>query len=316
MFQYSFSSLMVFAAVARHKSFSRAADVLFMTQPGVSNHISQLDAQTGVPLIRRGGKHFELTRDGKVVFRYAERIEKVARGLDEQLRTLRNDAPPSLCIGTTVNYARNMMPHILGDFQARNQAMRIRLEAGASEDMEKSLLLGHVDVIIVANRKCSMKVQSFPFVREELALMVAKHHPLASREAVSLADIRPYPFIIREEGSATRSVVLAAFSKMSSPPSMLLEANSTEFIKEWVSQSRGVSILIRRAVDAALDPTLTMVPLLEPLFLEVAVLYLKSKKHDPSIQKFISYLNELLLKGNPATFMMISKERKNAATLH
>ena len=281
MFQYSFSSLMVFAAVARHKSFSRAADVLFMTQPGVSNHISQLEAQTGVPLIRRGGKHFELTRDGKVVFRYAERIEKVARGLDEQLRTLRNDAPPSLCIGTTVNYARNMMPHILGDFQARNQAMRIRLEAGASEDMEKSLLLGHVDVIIVANRKCSMKVQSFPFVREELALMVAKHHPLASREAVSLADIRPYPFIIREEGSATRSVVLAAFSKMSSPPSMLLEANSTEFIKEWVSQSRGVSILIRRAVDAALDPTLTMVPLLEPLFLEVAVLYRSRKSTIP-----------------------------------
>ncbi|MGZ3653845.1 MAG: LysR substrate-binding domain-containing protein, partial [Bdellovibrionota bacterium] len=89
------------------------------------------------------------------------------------------------------------------------------------------------------------KIQAFPFVREELFLITPKKHPLARKEAVSLGEIRPYPFIIREEGSATRGVVLAAFSKMNIAPSVLMEAKSTEFIKEWVSQGKGVSILIK-----------------------------------------------------------------------
>jgi DNA-binding transcriptional LysR family regulator len=314
MLQYSLSSLMVFAVVARYKSFSRAADILFMTQPGVSNHIAQLEAQTGLTLIKRDRGGFELTKEGKAVLRYAERLEKVARDLEDRLRLLRNDVAPALRIGTTVNYAKNIMPYILGDFQKRHPVIKIKLDAGSSVEMEKSLHSGHMDVIIVANQKCSKKIQSFPFVREELVLMASKDHPLASKDAVSLSDIQPYPFIIREEGSATRSTVLAAFSKLSAPPSMLLEANSTEFIKEWVSQGKGVSILIRRAIDAEQDPSLAMVPLLEPLFLEVAILFLKSKKYDPSIQRFISYLKELLLNPDPAELLLQTQGRRGATT--
>jgi DNA-binding transcriptional LysR family regulator len=310
MLQYSLSSLMVFAAVARYRSFSRAADMLFMTQPGVSNHIAQLEAQTGLALIRRDKGRFELTKEGKTIYRYAERLEKVAREFEDNLRVLRKDVAPSLRIGTTVNYAKKIMPYIIGDFQKRNPAIKIKLDAGSSVEIEKTLTSGHTDVIIVANQHVSKKIQSFPFVREELVLMVAKGHPLASKEAVSLSDIQPYPFIIREGGSATRSVVLAAFSKMSIAPSVLLEVNSTEFIKEWVSRGEGVSILIRRAVNAEEDPSLTMVPLVEPLYLEVAVLYLKSKKYDPSIQRFIGYLKELLLNPDPAAFLVQSTQKE------
>ena len=75
-------------------------------------------------------------------------------------------------------------------------------------------------------------------MREELVLIASNKHILARKKTVSLSDIRPYPFIIREEGSATRGVVLAAFSKMNIAPSVLIEANSTEFIKEWVARVR------------------------------------------------------------------------------
>jgi LysR family transcriptional regulator, transcriptional activator of the cysJI operon len=304
MLQYSVSSLMVFATVARYRSFSRAADVLFMTQPGVSNHIAQLEAQTGLTLIKRERGRFELTKDGKIVCRYAERVERITRELGEVLRVLRKDVEPSLRIGTTVNYAKKIMPYILGDFQRKNPDIRIKLDAGASAEMEKTLLSGRNNVIIVANRHDSMKIQSFPFVREELVLIVSTNHPLAERIAVSLADIRLYPFIIREEGSATRSIVLTAFSKIGAAPSVLIEVNSTEFIKEWVAQGKGVSILIRRAVNVDEDTSLAMVPLVEPLFLEVAVAYLKSKKHDPSVQRFIVYLKELIANPDPATVLV------------
>ena len=126
-------------------------------------------------------------------------------------------------------------------------------------------------------------------------LIAANNHPLARKKTVSLSDVKTYPFIIREEGSATREVVLAAFSAMHIAPSVLIEAKSTEFIKEWASQGKGISILIKRAVLGEEDKSLTHVPLREPLFLEVSLAFLRSKRRDPSIQKFSTYLKELKL---------------------
>jgi DNA-binding transcriptional LysR family regulator len=314
MFLYSLTSLIVFSQVVKCRSFSKAADILFMTQPGVSGHIAQLEAQTGMTLIKRDRGTFDLTREGRIVYRYAERIEKIARELEENLRATKAEGTLSLRLGTTINYARKIMPYILGGFQRRNPDIKIKLDAGSSIEMEKSLLSGQNDVVIVAYRHTSNKIQAFPFVREELVLIASKNHPLAGRRAVSLSDISPYPFVIREEGSATRSTVLDAFSRMDISPSVFIEVNSSEFIKEWVAQDKGLSILIRRAVEGDEDDrSLTVVPLIEPLFLEVSVLYTKSKKHNPAIRRFIAYLEELKTSPDPRAAVMSDKGNGGAA---
>jgi LysR family transcriptional regulator, transcriptional activator of the cysJI operon len=295
MLSYSLSSLIVFSTVVKFKSFSKAADALFMTQPGVSNHVSQLEAQAGLSLLKRDRGRFELTKEGKVVYRYAQRIETIARELEDKLHTLHKETRPLLRIGTVPTYSRIMMPHVLGGFQKTHSDIKIKLDVGSSNEMEKSLLSGQNDIIIVANLHPSKKMQAFPVLREELMLIAANNHPLARRRAVSLSDVKNYPLIIREEGSATREVVLAAFSAMQITPSVLIEAKSTEFIKEWVSQGRGISILIKRAVLGEEDRALTRVPLSDPLFLEVSLVFLKSKGRDPSIQKFSIYLKGLKL---------------------
>jgi DNA-binding transcriptional LysR family regulator len=278
MLSYSLASLIVFSRVVKYKSFSRAADALFMTQPGVSNHVAQLEAQTGLSLLKRDRGRFELTRE-----------------LEDTLRTMQKEMQPSLRIGTVPTYSRILMPYVLGGFQKTDAKIKIKLDVGSSNEMEKSLLSGQNDIIIVANLHPSKKVQAFPVLREELMLIAANSHPLARRRAVSLSDVKNYPFIIREEGSATRDVVLAAFSAMKITPSVLIEAKSTEFIKEWVSQGKGISILIKRAVLGEEDKSLTQVPLHEPLFLEVSVGFLKAKSYDPAIQKFIAHIKELRL---------------------
>ena len=295
MLSYSLGSLIVFSRVVKFKSFSRAADALFMTQPGVSNHVAQLEAQAGFSLLKRDRGKFELTKEGKVVYRYAQRIEKMARELEDTLRTLHKEIRPLLRIGTVPTYSRILMPYVLGGFQKTEPNIRIKLDVGSSNEMEKSLLSGQNDIILVGNIHPSKKVQAFPVLREELVLIAANNHPLARKRVVPLSDVKTYPLIIREEGSATREVVLAAFSAMHITPSVLIEAKSTEFIKEWVSQGRGVSILIKRAVLGEEDKSLAKVPLREPLFLEVSLVFLKSKRQDPSIQKFSACLKELKL---------------------
>ena len=301
---YSLTSLIVFSQVVKCKSFSRAADLLFMTQPGVSNHIAQLEAQIGLTLIRRDKGRFEVTREGRAVYRYAERIEKMARELEDKLRVARSGALPLLRLGTTINYAKKIMPCILGGFQRKNPDLRIKLDAGSSNELEKTLLTGENDVLIVADQHPSNKIHSIPFVREELVLITAKGHPLAAKDVVTLSDISTYPFAIREDGSATRSAVLGAFAKMNITPSVLVEVNSTEFIKEWVARDKAISILTRRAVEGEEgDGSLAVLTLSEPVYLEVSVLFLKSNRHNAAIQRFIAYLGEVRISpdGGAAT---------------
>jgi DNA-binding transcriptional LysR family regulator len=295
MFSYSFGSLIVFSRVVKYKSFSRAADALSMTQPGVSNHVAQLEAQAGFSLLKRERGRFELTKEGKVVYRYAQRIERIARELEDALRALHKEVRPLLRIGTVPTYSRIMMPYVLGGFQKAHNDIRIKLDVGSSHEMEKSLVTGHNDIIIVASLRGSTKMQAFPVLREELMLIAPNSHPLAQKKSVSLSEVKSYPLIIREEGSATREAVLTAFSALHITPSVLIEAKSTEFIKEWVSQGRGVSILIKRAVLGEEDKLLMPVPLREPLFLEVSVVYLKSKRYDALIQSFVEYVRQLKL---------------------
>lgn len=297
MFVYSLNSLIVFYVVVKAGSFSRAADILFMTQPGVSNHVSQLEAQTGTRLLDREKGNLKLTKEGKIIFKHAEKIETVARELENIIKVMKSDAKPLLKIATTPVYSRIMMPFILDSFQKAYPDIMIKLDLGSSDDMVKTVLSMQNDVVIAANQKMSKKLYAFPLLKEDLVLITSNNHPLSGKESVSLKELDGYPLVIREEGSSTRKVVLSALESMKVKPSILIDVKSTEFIKEWVSQGKGVSILIKRAVLYDERKHLKVIPLVEPLSLEVSVLFLKSKKYDTSVQKFVDHLKELKSKS-------------------
>ncbi len=297
MFSYSLNSLLVFHMVAKTQSFSKTAKLLFMTQPGVSNHVSQLEAQIGTRLIIRDRGTFKLTKEGKLVFRYAEKVETTAMELQNAIAAIKKDAKPLLRVATTPVYSRVMMPFILDSFQTENPDIGIKLDLGSSADMLKSVLSMQNDVVIAANQKISKKLEAVPLVREDLVLITCNGHPLSEKNSASLQEIAQYPLIIREEGSSTKKVVRDAFESMNVKPSVLIDVRSTEFIKEWVSQGRGVSILIRRAVSEDERKQLQVVPLKEPLSLEVSVLYLKSRRHERPVQSFVDHIKILKAKS-------------------
>ncbi|MCX8022353.1 MAG: LysR family transcriptional regulator [Syntrophorhabdaceae bacterium] len=297
MFSYSLNSLIVFHEVVKLGSFSKAAETLFMTQPGVSNHIMQLEIQTGHKLINREKGGFTLTKEGKVIYKFAEKIEATAKELEKTIKAMKNQERPLLKIATTAVYSRVIMPFLLSSFQKAYPEIMIKLDLGSSDDMVKSVLTMENDVVIASNQKVSKKLYCLPFVREELVAITGSNHPLADREAISLSELAKYPLVIREEGSATRRVVLSALETQGIKPKNLIDVKSTEFIKEWVAQGRGVSILIKRAVQQEEERSLRVIPLKEPLYLEVSVIFLKSNKYDKVLQKFMEHIKELKAKS-------------------
>ncbi|MGB7572293.1 MAG: LysR family transcriptional regulator [Thermodesulfobacteriota bacterium] len=290
MYSYSLNSLIVFYEVVQLKSFSKAAEVLCLTQPGVSNHISQLEVQTGRHLLKREKGTIELTPEGKIIFKYAERIVRIAEELEKRIKNMHEEVKPHLNIGTTPTYSRTIMPELLGSFQKAFPQVMIKLDTGSSEEMENTLLSGHNDIVIVANPILSKKLYSIPFLKEELVLITPKDHVLSKKESISLREIRNYPLILREEGSATRKVVLSALKSMRITTSVLIEVKSTEFIKEWVSKGKGISVLIKGSILEDEKRNLKIIPLVPPLLLEISILFLKSMKYNIWIQKFIDHM--------------------------
>jgi len=287
----SLNSLFVFHEVAKHRSFSKAAEELFISQPAVTKRIKELECRVGMGLIQRRRDGFALTDAGKILFKYAQKISYHFMQIENVLGDLQKDHHGLLRIGTTESYSKCLMPRLLSGFQTSFPLMKIALDVGNSEEIEKSLLFYKNDLGLIGVTKRNSRFESIPFLKEELVLIVSPGHPLVKKQTVSLKEIEGYPFIIRAKGSTTRKVLLEAFRALGIQPSLLIEVGSSEFIKQWVSEGKGVSIIAKRIVeDEGENGFVKTIPLLEKLCLEVAFLYLKEERSNPAIKTFIRYI--------------------------
>jgi DNA-binding transcriptional LysR family regulator len=290
-FQFSLNSLLVFHEVAKHKSFSKAAEGLFISQPAVTKHIRSLESKVGMGLVQRGRGGFSLTEAGRILFRQTQKISSHLMEIEDVLGDLRKNHGGLLKIGTTESYSRCLMPNLLSGFQASFPSIKIALDVGNSEEIEKGLTTYQNDLALIGLTKISSKFESIPFLKEELVLIVSPNHPLAGRTKVSLKELERYPLIIRAKGSTTRRILLQAFKDLDIHPSLLIEAGSSEFIKQWVSEGKGVSVIVKRTVEEEEKRgTLKTVPLSDKLYLEVSFLYLKKERSNPAIRTFIQYV--------------------------
>ena len=289
----SINSLLVFHEVVRHRSFSKAAEELFVSQPAVTKHIKGLEHKVGTRLIERGRGRFHLSEAGKILFKSAQKISNHLREVEHHLGRLQKEHHGLLRIGTTESYSRCLMPKLLSGFQNLFPSIKIALDVGNSEEIEKSLTAYRNDLALIGMTKVPHKFESIPFLKEELVLIVSPSDPMAKRGKVSLKTIRKFPFIIRAKGSTTRKIILKAFQELGIRPSLLIEAGSSEFIKQWVSEGKGISIIVRRiAEEEARRGLIKMVSLDEKLYLQVVLLFLKEERANPVIKTFTHFIED------------------------
>ncbi len=287
----SLNSLLVFHEVAKHRSFSKAAEGLFISQPAVTKHIKELERKVEMGLIQRRRGGFLLTEAGKILFKYTHKISSCIMDIENLLEDLKKDHQGILKIGTTESYSKGLMPELLSGFQTSFPFMKIALDVGNSEEIEKSLLVYKNDLALIAVTKKSSRFESIPFLKEGLVLIVSPNHLLSKKKSVSLKELGKYPLIIRAKGSTTRRIILQAFKDVGIHPSLLIEAGSSEFIKQWVSEGKGISIIVRRTVeDEEKRGIIKTIPLSEKLYLQVAFLYLKKEKSNPAIKTFVNFI--------------------------
>jgi len=284
--------LEAFYWAAKLGSCSKAAERLLVTQPAVTMQIRELERYYQVHLFSRTGGHIELTEAGKALFSYAERIFGLAEEAEEMLRHFSKERREILRLGATRTYAKYILPPLISLFQRENPGVRVVLKEGGSLQLLEELMAMRQDLVIAAPPRVPKKVRSLPFRQEEVFLVVSKNHPWFGRRQVGIRELEEQTLVVREKGSATRSAVSKLFKKYRLKPTVSLEGEDAEFIKEMLKDGDKISFFvlpsIRKEMEEGWLKPLRLVE--ERILLEVRVFFLEEASLPPPAKGFLKVL--------------------------
>jgi DNA-binding transcriptional LysR family regulator len=261
--------LQVFHAVARLLSFTKAAEVLHMTQPAVTFQIRQLEEQFDTRLFDRTHNRVSLTEAGRIVFEYAEKIFEQYAEMENAIREMTDDISGSLTIGASTTISEYMLPALLGEFNSKNPDVRLRLRVSNTEGIVSMVENNIIDLGVVEGLVNNKNLLVEVCRQDELVLIVPPKHELASRDSIKLKDIMDYPFICREEGSGTREVILDYLYSLGMDKHAMntcMELGSPEAVKGAVEAGMGLTIVSSASITKELKlGSLVSIPLDPPL---------------------------------------------------
>lgn len=250
----SLRPLRVFVAVARCQSFTRAAEQMGLTQPGVSKSIHELERQAGSRLVERIPTGIRLTEAGAVLLGHARTILAEERAAEDALHALRGLGHGSLRIGASPTIAAYLLPAVVRRFSLKFPGIELHLRTARSRDVAAALIARELDIgLAEAPVHEDERITVAPWCEDELVVVAAPSHALAPPEPIRLAALAHELIVLREPGSGTRKAVLAMLAARGVVPERTLDADSVESIKRIVAAGLGLSILSRVAIEDMLS---------------------------------------------------------------
>lgn len=291
--------LQVFHAVAKHLSFTKAAEALFMTQPAVTFQIRQLEEHFNTRLFDRAHGRISLTPAGAVALDYAERILSLSSELDTRLKEMSGQVEGPLLIGASTTIAEFLLPQVLGEFKVRYPQVVPRLFVANSEAVQGRVAERTLDLGFIEGDSHLPSLVTDVCCEDELRVVCAPSHPLARLEGVAPKALMEHGYASREAGSGTREVIDNYLQKAGVPPDSLqvvMELGSPEALKGLVATGLGFAIMSRAiaALEVRLG-RLVQVPLSPPLLRHLSVVYAKERFHSRLVNGFVQFAKERLL---------------------
>jgi len=250
--QATLHQLKVFEAAARHGSFTRAAEELFLTQPTVSMQIKQLTKSVGLPLFEQVGKRLYLTEAGRELFATCRQIFETIAQFEMKVADLKGlkQGQLRLAVITTAKY---FIPRLLGPFCQLYPGIDISLQVTNHERILERMMSNMDDLYIMSQVPEHLDVTSQPFLDNPLVVFAPANHPLAQEKNIPIQRLSNEPFIMREPGSGTRRAVQNLLEEQGISVKVKLELGSNEAIKQAIAGGLGISVLSRHTLlsDAA-----------------------------------------------------------------
>jgi DNA-binding transcriptional LysR family regulator len=286
--------LQVFYTVARHLSFTKAAEALHMTQPAATFQIRQLEEQFNTRLFDRTHNRISLTEAGERVYRYAKQIFELYAQMESDVRELTGEISGVVLLGASTTIAEYLLPVLLGDFTRRFPEVVLRLTVSNTEGIVSMVERNEIDLGVVEGPVANKNLLVEVCRTDQLVAVLPPEHELAGRDSLQVADLLNYPFIAREEGSGTREVTLDYLRGAGIDPAGLavnMELGSPESIKGAVEAGMGISILSRSTIGKELRlGTLAAVELDPPLERPFSFVHQKQKFRARAIEELLEFI--------------------------
>ncbi|HEY9901250.1 MAG TPA: LysR substrate-binding domain-containing protein [Candidatus Sericytochromatia bacterium] len=242
MNQATLHQLKVFEAVARHNSFTRAAEELFLTQPTVSMQVKQLTKTVGMPLFDQVGKRLYLTQAGEELVKTCRQVFEKLDQFEMTVADLKGLKQGRLRVAV-ITTAKYFVPRLLGPFCQRYPGIDISLQVTNHEHILNRLNDNLDDLYVMSQLPENIEITCQPILENPLVVVAPSDHPLAQEKNISLDRIAAEPFIMREPGSGTRKAVQNLFDEHKILLKVRLDLGSNEAIKQAIAGGLGISIL-------------------------------------------------------------------------
>ena len=252
MLHLTLRQLKVFESVARHLSYSRAADELHLTQPAVSMQIKQLEDNISLPLFEQLGKRIYLTEAGRELYQYSRLISQQLSDMEVALDELKGMERGKLNISvvTTANY---FAPHLLAKFCQRYSGVTVSLNVSNRETVLKQLADNLIDLAIMGQPPEDLDIDSESFMENPLVVIAPPHHPLCQEHQIPVKRLEKEIFLVRESGSGTRGAMERFFAQHHIKIKKGMETDTTEAIKQAVQAGMGLGIMSRHTAELELE---------------------------------------------------------------
>ncbi len=288
--------LQVFQAVARHGSFTRAAEHLYMTQPAVTFQIKQLEEHFDTRLIDRGHGKISLTPAGEVVLAYAERILGLSAELDARVAELTDELAGQIKIGVSTTIAAYWLPPLLEGFKKRYPQVLPRVVVGNSRLTEERVAARDLDVGLIEIVTEQNAIERRSAARDELLVICAPSHPLAASTQLSARELIGHDFIDRDPGNAIRQIADEFFEAAGiagSEITLCAEVGSLAAVKQLAAAGLGFAIASRRAVQRDVrEGRLVAIPLQPAVFTPLEIIVPRDKFRSRLITTFADHACE------------------------
>lgn len=243
--------LRVFCAVAETKSFSKASELIHLTQPAVSLQIQAMEELYETRLFDRSGNSINLTPAGEILYKRAKEILALYAEAQQNISEITGSIKGSLSIGASSTIGNYLLPHIIAAFKKKVPQVNISLFVSNTKIITERLNAGEIDIALVEGDVSKQRFSVETLLSDELVVIMSPAHPWAERRGLSAIELTKEPLILREEGSGTRQIILKHLEEHGIKLDQLkiaLVVGSTEAIKGAVEEGLGVSIMSGWAV--------------------------------------------------------------------
>jgi LysR family transcriptional regulator, low CO2-responsive transcriptional regulator len=243
-----FDQLETFFEVARHASFSRAAEKRFRTQPAISSQIRGLEEEVGAKLFDRSGGKVSLTAAGKTFLKYVEETLDARKAMLVSIAEMERVPRGEIIVGANEGTCLHILPYVFADFKTQYPDVSVNIKRADYAKILESVIDNSVDFGVVSLPVTDNRLTVALIHRDELVIIVPPQHALGKMKAASIADLAKFPLVVPKAGH-TRDLIEEMFHERRLKPNVSMELDSSELLKRFVAAGVGIGFIPRSHVE-------------------------------------------------------------------